>query len=246
MEHTLPQNINFITAFFAGFLSFLSPCVLPLIPGYISFISGASLKELQDTNDLKKVKKDVMWTSLAFVIGFSSVFIALGASATFLGRILLQHLDILSKIAGFAVIILGLHLTGIFKIKTLYREKRIRLPQKRINLFESFLLGLAFAFGWTPCIGPILAGILALAATQTSMGQGLLLLSFYSMGLAIPFMLAAASITLFLKSYDRIKKYFSIIEWTAGILLIIIGLLMITGGLVKITVFFQSFIPTAG
>lgn len=232
MEHT--AEITLITAFFAGIISFLSPCVLPLIPGYISFISGSSLKEMMERENLKKIKHDVIWNSFAFVTGFSVIFISLGASATFIGKFLLQHLNTFSLIAGIVVIILGLHMTGIFKIKALYHEKRIHQSKEPMNLFESFLLGLAFAFGWTPCIGPILAGILAIAATGDSVGYGILLLSLYSLGLGIPFMLTAYSITFFFKWFTKMKKHMNKIEIIAGILLIIIGILMMTGGLTRI------------
>jgi cytochrome c-type biogenesis protein len=244
METQFVQDITFVAAFVAGLISFLSPCVLPLIPGYISFISGASLKELMNAEDIKKVKKDVMMNSLAFVIGFSVIFITLGASATFIGKFLLKYLNVLSTVAGIAVIILGLHLTGILKIKALYYEKRIHHSKEPINLFESFILGLAFAFGWTPCIGPILAGILAIAATSASVWKGILLLTCYSLGLAIPFMITAYSITFFFKWFEKMKSKMHIIEWIAGLLLIIIGLLMITGGLTRIAAmlnFFSAF-----
>ncbi len=232
MEHT--AEITLITAFVAGIISFLSPCVLPLIPGYISFISGSSLKEMMERENLKKIKHDVIWNSFAFVAGFSAIFISLGASATFIGRFLLQHLNTFSMVAGIVVIILGLHMTGIFRIKALYHEKRIHHSKEPMNLFESFLLGLAFAFGWTPCIGPILAGILAIAATGDSVGYGILLLASYSLGLGIPFMLTAYSLTFFFKWFTKMKKHMNKIEIIAGILLIIIGVLMMTGGLTKI------------
>lgn len=234
MEGSFSTNVSLLTAFVAGLLSFLSPCVLPLIPGYISFISGASLQELSSTTDIKKVRRKVLLNSIAFVIGFSVVFILLGASATAISKLMLKYLRPVSIIAGIVIIIIGLHTMGIFKIAALYSEKRFQTNTKPVNVFGSFVIGLAFAFGWTPCIGPILAGILAIAAAQNTVWKGIQLLIVYSLGLGIPFMITAYSITLFFKLFDKIKKYLNIIEWIAGLLLVIIGILMITGGLTAI------------
>ena len=231
MEGNFTTNVSLITAFVAGLLSFLSPCVLPLIPGYISFISGASLQELTATDDISKVRRKVIYNSLAFVLGFSVVFILLGASATAISKLMLRYLRPISIVAGCVIIIIGLHTMGIFKISALYSEKRFQTNTRPVNVFGSFVIGLAFAFGWTPCIGPILAGILAVAAAQNTVWKGIRLLAVYSLGLGIPFMITAYSITLFLKLFDKIKKYLNIIEWIAGLLLVIIGILMITGGL---------------
>ena len=235
MEPQFQENVSLLTAFFAGVLSFLSPCVLPLIPGYISFISGESVQALRNSEEIRTTRKRVILSSLFFVIGFSFIFILLGASATTLGRFLLKYLKIFSIIAGIIVIILGLHMTGILRIKALYYEKKFQVQKKPVNVFGSFLIGIAFAFGWTPCIGPILAAILAVAAAQNTIIKGMLLLTVYSLGLAIPFMITAYSITLFFKLFDKIKKYFNIIEWVSGILLIIIGIMMITGLFARIT-----------
>jgi cytochrome c-type biogenesis protein len=234
MQETFTTNITYIGAFLAGLLSFLSPCVLPLIPGYISFISGASIQELSNAGDIKKVKFRVLINSLMFVIGFTVVFVLLGASATAISRLLLKYLRIISIIAGSFIIIFGLHIMGILKISALYNEKRFQSSEKPANIFGSFIMGLAFAFGWTPCIGPILAGILAVAASQDTIGKGILLLFIYSLGLGIPFMITAWSITFFFKMFDKIKKYFNIVELVAGLLLILVGILMITGGLTKL------------
>lgn len=231
MEGTFSANVSLITAFVAGLLSFLSPCVLPLIPGYISFISGASLQELSGTADISRVRRKVMFNSIAFVLGFTVVFILLGASATAISKLMLKYLRPISIIAGSVIIIIGLHTMGILKIAALYSEKRFQTNTKPVNVFGSFVIGLAFAFGWTPCIGPILAGILAIAAGQDTVWEGIRLLAVYSLGLGIPFLITAYSITLFFKMFDKIKKYLNIIEWIAGLLLIIIGILMITGGL---------------
>ncbi len=241
MENTAIQNITLFTAFFAGLLSFLSPCILPLIPGYISYISGISLKDIKEQSEIKVVRNKVLINSIAFVLGFSSVFIILGASATFIGSLILKHIKIITYIAGIIIIVFGLHLTGIFKISALYKEAKINISNKPQNIFGSFLIGVAFSFGWTPCIGPILSTILALAAVQSTLSRGILLLTWYSLGLAIPFIITAYSITFFFKMFDKIKKYLNIIEWISGILLIIIGVMILTGSIGKIASYLSIF-----
>jgi cytochrome c-type biogenesis protein len=240
MEEQFTTNVSLLGAFIAGLISFLSPCVLPLIPGYISFISGASLKELTGPETIKEARKKAIINSVFFVLGFSVVFIALGASATTIGKMLVLYKRPLSIAAGIIIIILGLHMTGIIRIPFLYSEKRIQVNTRPINVAGAFIIGVAFAFGWTPCIGPILAGILTVAAAQHTVGRGILLLAMYSLGLAIPFMVTAYSITLFFKMFDKIKKSLNIIEWIAGALLIIIGLLIITGWLTIVASWFSS------
>jgi cytochrome c-type biogenesis protein len=240
MEEQFTTNVSLLGAFIAGLISFLSPCVLPLIPGYISFISGASLKELTGPETIKEARKKALINSVFFVLGFSVVFIALGASATTIGKLLVLYKRPLSIVAGIIIIILGLHMTGIIRIPLLYSEKRIQVNAKPLNVAGSFIVGIAFAFGWTPCIGPILAGILTVAAAQHTVGRGILLLAMYSLGLAIPFLLTAYSITLFFKLFDKIKKSLNIIEWIAGALLIIIGVLIITGWLTIVASWFSS------
>jgi len=234
MQEAFSSDVTMLTAFIAGLLSFLSPCVLPLIPGYISYLSGASLKDLRDEENIKKLRWSVLFNALAFSAGFSIIFISLGAAATAIGSFMNQHISLLSKIAGIIIIILGLHLTGIIKIKALYMEKRFQAQSRPGNIFQSIILGMAFGFGWTPCIGPLLAAILSVAASQDTVLKGITLLTVYSLGLAIPFLLAAYSLTFFFKWFDKIRKYFNIIEWISGGLLIAIGVLMLTGGLTKI------------
>ncbi len=234
MDGNFTANVSFLYAFGAGLLSFLSPCVLPLIPGYISFISGASMQELKGSDDISAVRKKAIINSLAFVAGFSVVFILLGASATALSKLMLKYIRPISITAGIVIIIFGLQTMGILKIAALNTEKRFQTNTRPVNIFGSFLIGLAFAFGWTPCIGPILASILAVAAAQNTVWKGIGLLAAYSLGLGIPFLVTAYSITLFFKLFDKIKKYLNIIEWITGVLLIIIGILMITGGLSRL------------
>jgi cytochrome c-type biogenesis protein len=234
MENSFTTNISLPIAFIAGLLSFLSPCVLPLIPGYISFISGASLQELSTAEEIRKIRYKVLLNSLMFVLGFTVVFILLGASATALSKLLLKFLRPLAIGAGVVIIIFGLHTMGVIRIPFLYMEKRFQANAKPAGLFGSFIIGLAFAFGWSPCIGPQLAGILALAASEHTVLKGIMLLLAYSIGLGIPFIITAWSITLFFKFFEKIKKHMQIIEWVSGALLVVIGALMITGGLGRI------------
>lgn len=233
------ENISIFAAFIAGILSFLSPCVLPLIPGYISFISGVSLAELTNENEIKKIKIKTMINSIFFVFGFSFVFIVLGASATFIGKFLLANIKFLSIIAGILIILIGIHLTGILRINALLYEKKLNIKTKPIGIFGSFITGFAFAFGWTPCVGPILAGILVIAGARETITQGIILLSFYALGLAIPFLLTSYSLTLFFKFFNTIKKHLNMIELLSGILLIIIGILILTGSLSIIAQWFS-------
>jgi len=237
------ESISFLTAFIAGIASFISPCVLPLIPMYISFISGLSLDELQNTGDKKRVLKRVIFSSLLFILGFSVIFIGLGASATVLGKFLLSKLSLLSKIAGIVIIIFGLHIAGAFKLNFLNYEKRFHVGQKPSGLLGPFLIGLAFAFGWTPCVGPVLAPILALSAKQETVKQGIILLSMYSLGLAIPFLLTGISINAFLSFTKRIQKHYRIIEIVIGICLIIMGVLFVTGSFSIIAGFMVRWFP---
>jgi len=228
------EKVSFIAAFFAGLLSFLSPCILPLIPGYISFISGTTIEEMtgrKSENRGQKTETKIILNILLFILGFSFVFIALGASATAIGGILQTRLALISKIAGVVIVVFGLHLLGLFKIKAFYSEKRFHLRTKPLGLFGSFILGLAFAFGWTPCIGPILAGILAFAATEEKVLHGVFLLSIYSAGLGIPFLLTGIAINRFFTAYNKIKHHFRKVEIISGILLIIIGIMVFTDNL---------------
>lgn len=219
------------TALIAGLASFLSPCVLPLVPGYISFISGLSLEELSSGVDRKAVMRDAGLGSFFFVLGFSAVFTALGASASAAGRFLSAHLPLLSKLAGALIILFGLHISGLMPIRWLYYEKRFSTKNLRPTYFGAFLMGLAFACGWTPCIGPILGAILALAATQQTVSQGVFLLAIYSLGLGIPFILTGFGVNAFLQFFSRYKRYIRWGELGAGILLLAVGLLVFSNRL---------------
>jgi len=217
------NEISLISAAVAGILTFFSPCVLPLIPAYLSFISGISLEELK----ARSAQPRVLVGSFCFIGGFSLVFILLGATATFLGRFFLNNLRYFNILGGVLIIFFGLHLAGVLKIKLLNFEERVHLKNLRTSPGWAFLLGVFFAFGWSPCIGPILAAILLLASSQETVTQGLILLTVYSLGLAIPFLLTALALEQFLKMFAQVKKYFRIIEILAGIFLIWLGLMLL-------------------
>jgi len=218
-------------AFLGGVLSFISPCVLPLVPAYISFISGVSVEKLVAKEKSTPALSGVFLSSLLFVLGFSLVFVLLGASATFFGRLIGSQMGLLRKVAGLLLIVFGLHTMGVYRIGFLNYEKRLRLKSGKSSYLQAFLMGIVFAFGWTPCIGPILAGILALAGTQESVSFGVLLLSVYALGLGLPFLLTGLATGWFLNFFDRVKKHFKIVEIAAGGLLITIGALIFTNRL---------------
>jgi cytochrome c-type biogenesis protein len=221
---TLPLPI---AAFVAGLISFLSPCVLPLVPGYVSLISGAGVEELkaQESQLLRKL----MLNSVAFILGFSVVFITLGAISTEVGQVLAMYKSRLSVVAGIVIILFGLHLTGIFKIKALYADARLHSVKGGSTPWGAFIIGFAFAFGWTPCVGPILAVILGFAAAQDSVFKGIILLAVYSLGLAVPFLLTSLGIERFLKFYGRFRAHMHALEVASGVLLIALGGLLVFG-----------------
>ncbi len=237
------DNVSLIAAFGAGFLSFISPCVLPLIPGYLSFVSGVSLEEMKD-NAAVAAKRQVIITSLAFVLGFSLVFIALGASASVLGKFLFQNSSILSKAAGILVIIFGLHTMGVFRLPFLETEKRLHAGSKPKTLAGAVMVGMAFGFGWTPCIGPILSGILTLAGSKDTVQEGVVMLAVYSLGLGIPFLLASLTINKFFTVSATLRRHYHAIEVTSGVLLVSIGLLLFTDQLTVIVRYLTPYLPT--
>jgi cytochrome c-type biogenesis protein len=221
-----PSNITFIGAFIAGLLSFLSPCVLPLIPSYITYITGLSFNDLQAEHPSHQVRRQTVIHSLLFIAGFTFVFILLGASATYIGGFLQQHMTSIRRVGGILIILFGIHLTGIIPIHFLLGEKRFNINRKPAGYAGSFLVGVAFSAGWTPCIGPILASILMVAATEETVAHGIILLLAYSMGLAIPFFLAALAMHQFLVVFNRFKKYIRIFEIVTGVFLIIVGVMV--------------------
>jgi cytochrome c-type biogenesis protein len=213
-----------IAAFVAGLISFLSPCVLPLVPGYVSLISGVGAEGLE--SEQPRLLRTVMLNSGMFILGFSLVFVALGAVATEVGQVTRQYYPILTRIAGLLIILFGLHLTGIFKIKALYADKRLHGVKGSSTAVGAFAVGFAFAFGWTPCIGPILATILAFAASEDSVAKGTALLAVYSAGLAVPFLLTSLGIDRFLLFYARFRRHLHTVEVLSGVLLIALGTLI--------------------
>ena len=239
------SEVTYLAALAAGFLSFISPCVLPLIPGYISFVSGMSLDELRGgSTGSGSSRRQVLVTSLAFILGFSLVFIAFGASASAIGKFVLRNLPLLGKIAGIVIIIFGLHTMGVFKLGFLEMEKRAHAQRRPAGLLGAVLVGVAFAFGWTPCIGPILAGILAVAGSRETVREGVILLAVYSLGLAIPFLLTSLAIDRFFSLTARIRKHYQAVEMVSGGLLVVIGLLIFTGQFTVITQVLQPYLPT--
>ncbi len=218
-------EVSAIWAFLAGVVSFLSPCVLPLVPGYVAIISGASLDQLKSSDDPNLLRRTLIH-SVFFILGFSFVFISLGATASWLGQILLSKMSILIRIAGLLIILFGLHMIGWLKIGFLYRDTRVHDTAKPATVIGAFVMGLAFAFGWTPCIGPILAGILAVAAQQDSVARGIGLLAIYSLGLAVPFLLTSLGINRFLKFYQRFRKHLRRLEVASGVMLVLLGVLI--------------------
>jgi cytochrome c-type biogenesis protein len=230
---TLPLPL---AAFVAGLISFLSPCVLPLVPGYVSLISGAGIEELKSTDG--HLLRKVMLNSAAFIIGFSLVFVTLGAISTEVGQFLAQYKSLLARIAGAVIILFGLHLTGIFQIKALLADTRLHTLKGGASPWGAFVIGFAFAFGWTPCVGPILAVVLGFAAAQDTVWKGIFLLAIYSAGLAVPFLITSFGIERFLKFYNRFKSHMHAVEVASGGLLIVLGILLVMG---KFTVMARYF-----
>jgi len=238
------SEISYLAAAGGGIVSFLSPCVLPLVPAYICLVAGTSLDKLEmDLEEKKSVNWKVVSMALIFVLGFSTVFILLGAGASYINTLLIQHLDILSKIAGAVIMIFGIHMSGLVRIPFLYREARFNTIDKPQNWFGAYVIGLAFGFGWTPCIGPILGTILALAASDSSLSHGVGLLAVYALGLGIPFLLAAFAINPFLKFMRGFRRYFKAMEVGTGIIIFGTGLLIFTGQFQVLAYWFLELFP---
>ena len=227
-------------AFGAGFISFLSPCVLPLIPGYISYISGQNLEQIVEK------KQKILAKTIIFSLGFSLVFISFGATASYFGSFLINYSDTLRIIAGIIIIIFSLQVMGVLKLNILNKEKRFYTKNYSKNLFFPFIVGAAFAFGWTPCIGPVLGSILTLAAVESSIGKGIILLSFYSLGLAIPFILSGYGISKLLELSKNFRKNIRTVSITGGVILLITGILILTNKLQILGFFILEAIPFLG
>ena len=229
--------MSLLLAFSAGLLSFLSPCVLPLVPAYITYITGSTVSELRTG----KAKLHTLYKSLGFVLGFSLVFIAMGASITSIGKLLIGNMDVFRKVGGALIVLFGIHITGIFKIKTLYYEKRLVPFEKLRKNISSVFMGMAFAAGWTPCVGPILASILIYAGSMETISMGVLLLTAYSLGLAVPFVLTAYAIGSFSEYFKKISRYLNTISIISGFLLILMGVLIFTNKIAVLSQYFSFF-----
>lgn len=223
----MASDVTISAAAAAGLLSFLSPCVLPLVPPYLTFIAGTTIEDAAFER-VSRARRDVFLAACLFVLGFSTVFVALGATASVFGQLLRQHIATLSLLAGLAIIAMGLHFLGLFRLAWLYREKRVQV-ERPLGIWGAYIMGLAFAFGWTPCIGPILAAILAVAASEETAGRGAGLLAIYSLGLGIPFLLAAAALEPFIGFLKRFRRYFAVVERIVGVLLVATGIGFLTG-----------------
>jgi cytochrome c-type biogenesis protein len=234
-------NVTFPAAAAAGLLSFLSPCVLPLVPPYLTYLAGVSMEDLE-IETRSAARRDILLSSILFVLGFSTVFVALGATASAFGSVLRANLHILSWVAGAIIILMGLHFIGLLKVSLLYREKRAEIT-KPMGLFGSYVMGLAFAFGWTPCIGPILAAILAVAGTQETVALGAALLATYSLGLGLPFIGAGLALGRFLAFVARFRRHFGKVEKVVGALLVFTGVAFLTGGVQEMSYWLLELFP---
>ena len=227
-------DVSIWGAFVAGLLSFVSPCVLPIVPPYLAYLAGVSFSQLGEETIETGTGRRILLSAVFFVLGFSVVFVSLGATASFIGQTIAEYFDILSKIAGVLIIIMGLHFIGVFKIGLLYREARIDVRNKPAGYLGAFVMGLAFAFGWTPCVGPVLAAILFMAGAEDTAMKGATLLASYSLGIGIPFLLAAAFASRFLGWANRVKQHMHKIEIAMGLLPIVTGILFFTGSMSRI------------
>ncbi|PYP62017.1 MAG: cytochrome C biogenesis protein [Gemmatimonadetes bacterium] len=232
-------SLGVVISFTAGLLSFLSPCVLPLIPSYVTFVTGLSLEDVQ------RSRKTALVHALLFVAGFSLIFLALGATATAVGRLLLVHRQWISRVGGVLVVLLGLYLLGAFNMRFLARERRFHISNKPLGYLGTVLVGIAFGAGWSPCIGPILGGILTYTATQAELQRGLVLLGAYSLGLAIPFVIAAVAVERFIAVFQRYRSKLIWVDRIAGALLIVVGVLMLTNYMTVLTGYLQGLTPSA-
>ena len=231
-------GLGVLLAFSAGLLSFLSPCVLPLIPSYVTFITGLSLE------DVTKARRTALVHSLLFILGFTLIFLALGATATLLGRLLLNHRVWISRIGGTLVIVFGLYLLGVLNITAFMRERRVHLADKPVGYLGTVIVGIAFGAGWSPCIGPILGAILTYTAAAENLNRGLLLLLSYSLGLAVPFLVAALAVERFIAVFARHKGKMIWVNRIAGVLLVFVGILMVTNYFAILSTWMQAWTPS--
>jgi cytochrome c-type biogenesis protein len=238
------ESVGLYAAFSAGLVSFVSPCVLPIVPGYLSFMSGINLAHLKENETPPGLTRRVGLTSALFVLGFSTVFVALGAAATLVGDALRQYKREFGMVGGVVIILLGLHTAGLLPIKWLLYEKRAEVRGRPLGLLGAYVVGLAFAFGWTPCIGPILASVLFLASQQDTVGRGVLLLVAYSAGLGIPFVVSGFAINGFFAAFARFRRHMRTVEYVAGALLVAVGILLVTDRLTILSRYFSKLFPS--
>ncbi|MFN2450210.1 MAG: cytochrome c biogenesis CcdA family protein [Candidatus Baltobacteraceae bacterium] len=237
-----PAQLNAGLAFLAGLVSFVSPCVLPLVPAYLSFLTGSTVEELRGDLTLD-ARLRAMVHAAAFIAGFTLIFVLLGASASVVGSALRENQVLIARVGGVVVIVLGLQMLGVLRLKFLAMDKRFHVQTGRRSLWSSVLVGLAFAAGWSPCIGPILAGILTLAAQEHGVWQGAWLLFVYSMGLAVPFMATAAAVGVLLPVLSRVKRFLPAIEMAAGGFMVLTGVVLVTNSFLRIAGWFYQFVP---
>ena len=229
--------------FLAGLISFVSPCVLPIVPPYLAYLAGLSFEEFQNDARGSAATRRLVFTAIAFVLGFTTVFIALGTTASLIGQSIARYFDILSIIAGAIIIVMGLHFLGVFRIALLYREARLQVARQPAGLLGAYVMGLAFAFGWTPCVGPVLAAILFVAGAENTAARGAVLLGTYSLGIGLPFLLAAAFATRFLAWTARFKRHLHKVEMAMGAILVITGILFMTGQMAEIAFWLLETFP---
>lgn len=227
-------DIGFSAAFLAGLLSFVSPCVLPIVPPYLAYLAGVSFSDLQDEDIESGRARHIILSAIAFVAGFTTVFVALGATASIVGQTIAQYFNVLSIIAGVIILIMGLHFLGVFRIAFLYREARVDVRNKPAGFVGAYVMGLAFAFGWTPCVGPVLAAILFIAGAEDTAFRGAGLLAVYSLGIGLPFILAAVFASRFIGWANRFKRHMATVEKAMGLLLVVTGILFMTGQMSRI------------
>jgi cytochrome c-type biogenesis protein len=244
----MTDGVSIPLAFLGGLLSFVSPCVLPLVPSYISFVTGISFEELSSEEGSKKIKGVILFNSIMFILGFSTVFVViLGSSAQLFGSLFFEYQDIIRKVGGAVIVLLGIHIIGIINVNILQREKRLHFfRDKPAGLFGSFFIGVGFAAGWTPCIGPILSMIFAVAATSDSPFAGTTLFISYSLGLAIPFLLTSIGINTFIKHFQRLKHHMRMVSVVTGLLLIVTGVLIFFNSFAIISGYFDTILPNIG
>jgi cytochrome c-type biogenesis protein len=237
----MATDVTIPAAAAAGLLSFLSPCVLPLVPPYLTYIAGTTIEDVA-FQKVGRARRDVFLAACLFVLGFSTVFVALGATASVFGQVLREHIYILTILAGIAIIAMGLHFLGIFRLAFLYQEKRVQVDRP-LGIWGAYVMGLAFAFGWTPCIGPILAAILSIAASEDTVGRGAELLAVYSIGLGIPFLIAAVALEPFMGFLKNFKRHFGTVERVVGVLLIVTGIAFLTGSMQSLSFWLLQTFP---